>query len=361
MFTAKAEDLAAALSLVLTSSEKKGTMPVLAYVLVEGSDGFVKLTGTDIDSTIETKIEADTESFAWCVQGRKLADLVRLISGDVSLSLSGERVIVKSNQTEHKLPMLPRESFPVIETASEKIGDIEGLLFSEMLTTAMIAAETNPNGVDWQKNIEVIGKDGKLIITGCSNARISSVSIPFEGEVNAILPYRAAQILSIFAASAESLSLFCSAHLFTVRSETGAAHSRLSGLRMADWQALVSKEYQHQIELEPESFLPSLRRALLASDNGAVNITLSKNQAVLTAMDVDNHRQGKESAAVTCPSLNGRSYDLRLLGAQLIDYLKLCKSPVSWQINEGQSALRFTPKTQDKFDWQYIQTTLRMK
>lgn len=363
MFTATAQTLSRALSLVLTSAEVKGTMPVLAYVLFEAKDGLLRLTATDIDSTVEAQLETIEcgADFAWCVPGKPLADLVKLLSGDVLLVESKGRVAVQAGEGKHLLPMLPREAFPAVEAAQTPIGDMDGSLLSKMLSTALLGAETNPNGVDWQKNLEVIGKDGQLTITGCSSAQISSVSAKFNGEVEAVIPQRAATILKAFAESAESVSIACSNNLLSLRTETGAAHSRLSALRMADWRMLIQADYQHTIELAPEAALPALRRALLASDNGAVNIKLGNGQMVVTAKNVDTKQEGTEAATIIAPTLNGNTYDIRLLAAQLIDYLRLCDTPILWQLTEGNSALLFTLKEPQDFEWRYIQTTLRFQ
>jgi DNA polymerase-3 subunit beta len=363
MFTATSANLSRALSLVLASAEVKGTMPVLAYVLFEAKDGLLKLTATDIDSTIETQIETVEcgDDFAWCVPGKPLYDLVRLLTADVTLLEFKGRIAVRSGDAQHLLPMLPAEHFPAIEAAQTVIGDLDGVLLSKMLSTAMLGAETNPNGVDWQKNVEVIGKDGQLTITGCSSAQISSVAAKFNGEVEAVIPQRAATILAAFAAGNESVSIACSNNLLTLRSETGAAHSRLSALRMADWRMLIQSDYQHSIELNPEAALPALRRALLASGSGAVNIRLGNGQMVVTATNADDGREGTEVSTVNAPTLNGSTYDLRLLAAQLIDYLRLCDSPILWHINEGNSSLLFTLKEPKDFEWRYIQTTLRLQ
>jgi len=358
--TIPAKDLSAALSLVLSATERKGTIPILSYVLVEGSKGVVKLTATDIDSTLQTELTAECDDFAWCVPGAKLAALVQLISGDINLIESKGRILAKSGHTEHRLPFQPREAFPAIESAPNRLGSLSGPLFAQLLLTALIATETNPDGPGWWLNLELIAKDGKLTVTGCSNARVSSVAVDFSGEFEANIPLRASRILATFAETAESVEIACSNNLLSLYSSTGAAHSRLSNLKMAEWRILVSPAYEYAIELNPETVLPPLKRALLASDSGAVSISLSKSEAILTATDNDAQREGREIASITS-NLNGSTYDLRLMGEQVVDYLKLCKSSVVWQINANNSAMMFRLKENADFQWDYIQTTLRVR
>lgn len=363
MFTIEAKTLSNALSLVSASAERKVTIPILAFVLVESmDDGKIRLTRSDIDTAIQAEVATiECDDFAWCVPAVELSDLVKLMSGDVVLDEFKGRVNVSAGSTKQKLPMRPRQDFPMIESADDAIGEISGELLAKMLTTALLGAETNPNGVEWQKNLELIAKDGCLTITGCTNPRISSVSVPFDGVFEAVLPVRGAEVLASFAKSAESVTIALSDNLFTLRSPQGAAHSRLSSLKMADWRMVVAAEYQHQIEVDPSLALLSLRRALLASDNGAVNMFLGKDAAILASSNADTKREGQETLPIQCSTLNGATHDIRVLGEQLAEYFKLCDGPVLWQVNEGQSAMRFTLKQAGEFDWQYIQTTLKLK
>jgi DNA polymerase III subunit beta len=366
MFTTPAQTLSRALALVLATAETKTTMPVLAYVLVEGRDGVLKLTATDINLAIETYLETTEcgDDFAWCVAGKPLADLTKLLSGDVTLIESKGRVVVTSGDAEHLLPLLPADQFPAIEAAQTVIGNIDGALLAKMLSLALLGAETNPNGIDWQKNIEVVGKDGTLTITGCSNARISSVSVKFSGEVSAVIPQRAAGVLKTFAASAESVSVACSNNLFTLRTETGAAHSRLSALGMADWRMIMKADYPHRVELASDALLLPLRRAILASDTDIVNIALSQSQMTISGRNTDTNQQASEPVPVTCPSLNGSTHILRLMGNQLLDFFRECETGV-FEISPregGHSDLRLQPQGEMDCDcdWVYVPTTLRV-
>src|SRR6266436_1120040 len=104
MFTANAGDLAAALGLMLATVERKGTIPILAFALIESDKRGLKITATDMDCAISTYVPAEIESpFAFCLKVKDAHSLVSLIEGNVNLTLKDGVATIKSKGGKHKL------------------------------------------------------------------------------------------------------------------------------------------------------------------------------------------------------------------------------------------------------------------
>lgn len=357
MFTAPARSLSRALSLALAGIDHE---KVAAYVLIESREDAVWMVGTGQNVAIEIQFPVTElgDDFEWCVCGSDLLRLSKLSAGDMTLEASSDRLTVHTDSGKHSLPARPAGLFSAIRSASKAAGTIDGPLLTNLLTLALVGAESNPYGPDWQKNVELLGGDGKLTVTGCSSARVSSVTAPFTGELHAVIARQSAVILSEFCAKAEGLSIACSENLLSLRTDTSAIHVQLSSLSMADWRVLLRDAYEFRVEMDALALQAALKRSLLAASNGTVNIIFQGNEAVLTAQNSEG-RQGSEMLP-TASNLNGTPYPLRILGSQVLDHLRHAKGPVVWQGNRSQAVLLFTLKEPQEYEWVYIQTTLAM-
>lgn len=363
MFTAKAEDLSRALNLVLNSSEVKTTIPWLAYVLIEAKDGKLKLSGTDMDMSISVNIDADVKtSGAFCVKAKQLSSLVALMAGDVSITVKSDQVWLKTDSAKYRLPYLPKEEFRFIEAATNEKLTLSGAILAGMIRAASIAMETNPNGKDSWKNLEMCAKDGKFTIAGMCGPRASVASVACEAEFYVMLPSKGVNALIAFAGNSETVSLSVSENLMTARSEENEATFKLSVQRWGDWSEIAEAQCEHQAEFDSESFIPALRRVLLASDRNRlvsrVDFRLTKEQSALFSESANG--EGNENLTVTCPTLNGDSLPIAIDGAHLLDLFKVIKGRIVWEFSQKHTALRFTPKEPLPFSFTYVQGTLRV-
>lgn len=363
-FTVNAKDLSDALGLVLNSAELKTTMPWLAFVLIETQGDKLKISGTDMDMSISLYVNAEIESEgAFCVKAKQIADLSALISGDVVVTAENDQVWVKTATAKHRLPYLPKEEFRFIDVAKDEKITVEGKTLAGMLKAASIAMETNPNGQDSWKNLELCTRNGKFQVTGMCGPRAATTSIPHKGEeFYALLPAKAVTALTAFVANSESVTLFLSENVMTVRFGDNEATFKLSGNKWGDWSPIVEAECEHQISISPEVFLPALKRVLLASDRnriGArVDFRLKNGQSDLFSQSING--EGNEELAFDCPTLNGDTLPVAVDGAQLLDLFRVVKGDMTWELSANHSALKFTPKESLPFSFTYVQGKLRI-
>jgi DNA polymerase-3 subunit beta len=96
-------------------------MPILANVLLAAKDGQVAVTATDLEVELVANVDVDVEAPGEVtVPGRKLLDICRALpdEADVSMSLSGEKLSVKSGRSKFSLMTLPAAEFP-------RVGEID--------------------------------------------------------------------------------------------------------------------------------------------------------------------------------------------------------------------------------------------
>jgi DNA polymerase III subunit beta len=116
--TAEREKLLAPLQAVIGVVERRQTMPVLANVLLGVRQGQLSITATDLEVELVAATEvAVGEAGDITVPGRKFLDILRALPEKVSVSLSleGEKVVIKAGRSRFSLATLPAGEFPVIE------------------------------------------------------------------------------------------------------------------------------------------------------------------------------------------------------------------------------------------------------
>lgn len=360
-FTINAAELSTALSLLLVTLEPKTTIPILSFVRVESGEGEIKLSATDMDCAVTVGVPTTiTQPIALCMPLRDVSELVRLIKGDIAFEVKGEWIWATSDKIRHRFATMPADQLPIITGATDEVATLDGTLLAAMIDAAMIAAETNPNGEERWRNVEVAAKGGELSITGTNGSRLANATTACEAEFYALLPRRSADVLNSFASDSETVTLSLNDNLITARSAKGEASLKLSALVWPDWHALIQSSYTDEIEIDPVTLLPALRRSILTCNDtkGVANIAfeLSGDTMSLTAQGRD--RESQEDVAITCPSLNGNTRRIGMAGDQMLDFFRVCKGAAIWHVPEG-TAQRFTPKEPLAFGFQYVQATMR--
>jgi DNA polymerase-3 subunit beta len=121
--SASREALLEPLQAVIGVVERRQTMPVLANVLLTAGEDGVAITATDLEvelvATADVTVEKPGEI---TVPGRKLLDICRALPDgqQVTLSLSGDKLTVRSGKSRFTLSTLPAAEFPTVEDIQAK-------------------------------------------------------------------------------------------------------------------------------------------------------------------------------------------------------------------------------------------------
>lgn len=118
-FSAPRETLLEPLQAVIGVVERRQTMPVLANILINVNDKTgLSVTATDLEvelvATVGVHVDAGGEI---TVPGRKLLDICRALpeGAAVNVTLSGDKVTVRSGRSRFTLSTLPASEFPTVE------------------------------------------------------------------------------------------------------------------------------------------------------------------------------------------------------------------------------------------------------
>jgi len=171
--TCISSELSDILSLTQSISERRATMPVLSHVLLSTDGSNLKITVTDLETTLEAWCKAQIKIHgSIAVPSKKLFEIVREIpKGNINIKLIENNWLhITNEKASFKIAGLPATDYPVIPTQDlAEVSDIEGELLDDMISKTIFAIASddlrrNLAGIyiePLQGNIlRIIGTDG---------------------------------------------------------------------------------------------------------------------------------------------------------------------------------------------------------
>ena len=137
------EDFADAVAWVVRIlPSKQPSRPILAGVLITGSETGLTITGFDSDVSAEVQVPAEIASAgAVLVSGRLLSDITRsLPAKPVEVSVEGSRMLLSCGSAKFSLPTMPVEDYPALPSLPAETGVVSADLFAEAVGQVAVAA-----------------------------------------------------------------------------------------------------------------------------------------------------------------------------------------------------------------------------
>ncbi|MBU9762990.1 DNA polymerase III subunit beta [Mycobacterium sp. TNTM28] len=136
------DDFADAVAWVARNLPTRPTIPVLAGVLLTGTDDGLTISGFDYEVSAEVRVAAEIASpGSVLVSGRLLSDITKALPAKpVELSVEGTRVSLTCGSARFSLPTLAVEDYPALPALPEETGVVSSDLFAEAIGQVAVAA-----------------------------------------------------------------------------------------------------------------------------------------------------------------------------------------------------------------------------
>jgi len=136
------EDFADAVAWVARTLPTRPTVPVLAGVLLAGSDDGLTISGFDYEVSAEVRLAAEIASPGTVlVSGRLLSDITRALPDKpVDVQVEGTRVSLRCGSARFSLPTMAVEDYPTLPALPEETGALSADVFAEAISQVAVAA-----------------------------------------------------------------------------------------------------------------------------------------------------------------------------------------------------------------------------
>ena len=136
------DDFADAVAWVARTLPTRPTVPVLAGVLLTGSDDGLTISGFDYEVSAEVRLAAEIASPGTAlVSGRLLSDIPKALPNKpVDVQVEGTRVSLVCGSAKFSLPTMAVEDYPTLPTLPEETGALPSDVFAEAIGQVAVAA-----------------------------------------------------------------------------------------------------------------------------------------------------------------------------------------------------------------------------
>lgn len=303
-FNAAREALLKPLQAVIGVVERRQTMPILANVLLVAKDGRLSVTGTDLE--VELVASADVEvgnPGEVTVPGRKLLDICRALpeKAAVTISLSGERVSVRSGKSKFTLTTLPAAEFPTVEdiNAGESLelpqASLARLLEKTHFSMAQQDVRYYLNGLlleTGKKHLRAVATDGHRLAL-CQIDLDSGAKVP---EKQVIVPRKGVLELQRLMSGEGKLTLELGSNHIRIQLDGIRFTSKLIDGRFPEYERVIPQETSNKVLAERQSLRGALQRTAILSNEKyrGIRLIIRKGSVVLQAHNPEQEEAEEE-------------------------------------------------------------------
>ncbi|WP_166347899.1 DNA polymerase III subunit beta [Phytoactinopolyspora limicola] len=289
------DTLADAVAWTARSLPNRPTVPVLAGLRLDASEGEVSFSSFDYEVSGKVTVDAEVaDPGTVLVSGKLLADIARSLPGKpVEFSADSSKVVITCGNARFTLVTLPVEEYPNLPALPAASGTVDGTVFAEAVTQVAVAAGRDDmlptlTGI----RIEI---EGEMVTLGATDRyRLAVRELtwnPGRPDISALALVPARTLVdaakTLAPAGEITLALGGEADDSLIGLAAGGRHttSRLiDGEWVPNYRRLFPAETATVAKIEIDALIDSVKRvALVAERNTPVRLAFDDNQVVLEA------------------------------------------------------------------------------
>lgn len=356
-FTIAKSDLYEALHKVVGVVPQKTTISILTCLLMELKEGKLQLTGTDLEISVTTSVDVDSdEEGAVAVPAKLFAEIVRELP-EVPVNIrtdGGDKIILKTDKGEYKISVQPREDFPnIIVEEGEQVLTLTGETLARMTNKTIFAVSTDElrpalTGI----NIELA--DGDLVFVATDGHRLSRVKrMNFQAadsdvKLKMIVPTKALNLMLRNLDDAEEVGMQVGKDHVLFRLPKTIIYSKLINAVYPNYERVLPVDNDKRLRLNRDLFISTLRRVSIFSSSltNQVRLVISPTEMTVYSEDIEFGAEAKESMPV---EFTHDGMQIGYNSAYLLDILRhIDTDEVVFELKDSNSAAIIRPAEQQE-------------
>lgn len=305
------EDFADAVAWVARNLPSRPTAPVLAGVLLTGSEEGLTISGFDYEVSAEVQVPAEIASPGTVlVSGRLLSDITRALPAKpVEVSVDGTRVALTCGSARFSLPTMAVEDYPTLPSLPDETGVVSADLFAEAIGQVAVAAgrdDTLPmlTGI----RVEISGDSVVLAATDRFRLAVRELTWATAGadiEAAVLVPAKTLAEAAKTGVTGTEVHLALGSGatvgkegLLGIRSDGKRSTTRLLDAEFPKFRQLLPSEHTAVATVAVADLTEAIKRVALVADRGAqVRMEFGDNVLRLSA-SADNVGRAEEDLQV---------------------------------------------------------------
>ncbi len=261
------------LQAVIGVVERRQTMPILSNVLLVAKDGELAVTATDLEVELVAQTAVEVEAGGEItVSGRKLLDICRALpdGASIDISVSGEKLVVRSGRSKFSLVTLPAAEFPTIEDikAGQTIEVPQAVLGRLIEKTHFSMAQQD---VRYYLNGMLLETGGKFLRAVATDGhRLALCQAELDGddldEQQVILPRKGVLELQRLMNGEGSVNIELGANHVRIQLDGIRFTSKLIDGRFPEYDRVIPKDSSNELSADRAEFRGALQRTAILSN-----------------------------------------------------------------------------------------------
>jgi len=374
MFEVKRNELLRSLSVMQGVTSRRTNIAILNSVFMKWEGGFLYLTGTDLETTIQESLEAKVyKEGKASVSSRKLFEIVKELSEEsVRIQEENYWINIRCGKAVFNLSGYHPDVFPSLPAPEGPFVSVSLQTLKEMIEKTAFAAseERNYSGINnvllaWQGN----GDSGKLRLVATDGYRLSLVekqtSFIKETDVRVMIPKKSILEVKKVLEDNEDLEeveiCFSGSNGF-FRVGSSLVTVRLSDEKFPEYENIIPEKSSGVLVVDRDSFCSSLRRISSMSERDSRAIKLSFNgngRSLEISSSALEFGFAQEELDV---SYEGPPLEIRFNSRFLFEGVQAMESSlVSIELSDGGSPCVVRPKgSESLFEQVYVLMPMRI-
>ena len=370
-FTISKENFLKGLSKLQGIVEKRNTIPILSNVLLEAKENEVRFLATDLEVGMETSYEAVVkEKGKITVSAKKIYEIVKELP-DYEISFKAKEnswIEIKCNKSIFNIVGLSPEEFPYFpEIKGNSYIEINPEILKEMIDKTFLSVSNdetkyNLNGIYIKElnhndasKLRFVSTDGHRLSLIQKNINSQDIQ---ELQKGVIIPRKGIlELKKIIDESSNPLKLSFVDNNAVIRHEKTVILMRLVDGEFPDYDRVIPKENNLNLEINANQFFHALKRiSILSSEKSkGVKLSFKENSLEISSSNPD-FGDAKEDLDI---SYEGPEMSIGFNARYLLDILSCYSEPkIKMIIKDNLSPGLFTPI--DNMDYLAVVMPMRL-
>ncbi len=247
------------------------SMPILTNVLLEAHEGELRMTTTNTELSIQTKVPCMiNEPGAITLPAKKLQSIIReMRDGEVSITVAGRVATIRCNRAQFKLHGLPADEFPGVPTFKEaRQFSVPQAMLSRGIKYTEFAISND--GTRYVLNgVYTTFEDGKLTMVATDGRRLAlfenALEFPAEQKVSIDIPSRAVSEVNRLLGDAGDVLISVTSNQASFDLSDTVLYTKLIDGNYPNYRQVIPARYNERVAMSAQDLNEIVRRVSLLS------------------------------------------------------------------------------------------------
>ena len=338
--------------------EKRHALPILSNLLLEGHQGKLKFTATDLEMQISTHIKTElADDFQITVSAKKLFDITRALpeNSNIDIQIEENKAIVKAKKSRFNLQTLPPQDYPVMkkdenDSIELKLSQKEFKALLKQVDFAMAQQDIRYylNGLLIEvkdKNINIVGTDGH---------RLSFTSLELKTPTNpaqVIVPRKTiVELVKLLGDTDDPVEISFSNNQVNFKFNDIDLITKVIDGKFPDYGRVIPQGHDNVFNIDRSLLLDSMLRASILSNDKYRGIRMVVEEGNLKL--VSNNSEQEQAEEELEIDYKGEKIDVGFNVTYLIDVLTNIQSDkLTFAFNDSSSSCLVTIPNNEKYKY----------